>query len=91
MRRVDDVLVHLVGDNIDIILFGKARNQLQLVPGEHLAAGVRGVAQDQRLGTLGKALFDQADVKLIGGRHQRDIDGFRARKNGIGTVVLVER
>ena len=40
VRRVDDVLVHLVGDNIDIILFGKARNQLQLVPGEHLAAGV---------------------------------------------------
>ena len=89
--RIDDMLVHLIRHHKGIVLDGQLCNGFQLVAAEHLAAGIGGIAQDQRLGTLGKALFDQADVKLIGGRHQRDIDGFCARKNGIGTVVLVER
>ena len=90
-RSVDDMLVHLICYHKGIVLDCKGGNGLQLVPAEHLAAGIGRIAQDQRLSTLGKALFDQGDIKLIGGRHQRDIDGFRARKNGIGTVVLVER
>ena len=70
---VDDMLVHLICYHKGIILDGKGGNGLQLVPAEHLAAGVGGVAQDQCLGSLGKALFDQGDIKLIGRRHQRDI------------------
>ena len=90
-RSVDDMLVHLICYHKGIVLDCKGGNGLQLVPAEHLAARVGGVAQDQCLGSLGKALFDQRDIKLIGGRHQRDIDRLRTRKDGVCAIVLVER
>ena len=91
VRRVDDVLVHLVGDNIDIILFGKARNQLQLVPGEHLAAGVRGVAQDQRLRVLAEGILQYLGVKGKFWRRQRHINWLCPGQDRIRAVVLVKR
>ena len=91
VRRVDDVLVHLVGDNIDIILFGKARNQLQLVPGEHLAAGVRGVAQDQRLRVLAEGILQYLGVKGKFRRRQRHINWLRPGQDRVRAVVLIKR
>lgn len=85
------MLVHLICYHKGIVPDGKGGNGLQLIPAEHLAARVGGVAQDQCLGSLRKALFDQGDIKLIGGRHQRDIDRLRAGKDGVCAIVLVER
>ena len=88
---VDDVLIHLVCDDKGIVLQRELCDGLQLIAAEDLAAGVRGVAEDQRLGPLCKALFNEAEVKLIGRRDQRDIDGFRPGEDGICAVVFVKR
>ena len=38
--RINDVLVHLIGDYKSIVFFGKVGNDFQLVVSEHLAAGI---------------------------------------------------
>ena len=89
--RIDDVLVHLIRHHKGVILDGQLCNSFQFIAAEHLAAGVGRVAQDQRLGTLGKTLFNERDVKLIGGRHQRDVDRLGTGKDGVCAVIFIER
>ena len=92
IRLVDDVLVHLVGDHVGVILPGELRDELQLLAREHLAAGVRGIAEDECLGVvLGKGALELGTIEIVGGRHERHVDGIGAGKDGVGTVVLVER
>ena len=62
MRRIDNVLIHLVGDDVDVVLFSKARNQLQLRAGKRLTAGVGRVAQDQRLRVLAEGILQHLGV-----------------------------
>ena len=90
-RGVDDVLIHLIRHHKSVVLDGKPGDGFQLVAAEDLAAGVGGVAEDKRLGTLGKALLDEAQIELILRRHQRDVDGFSPREDGVCAVVLVKR
>ena len=89
--RIDDVLIHFIGHHKGVVLDRQLCNGFQLVPAEHLAAGVGRVAQDQCLGTLGKAFLDKRNIKLISRRNQRDINGLCPGKNGVGPVVLVKR
>ena len=44
VRREDDVLVYLVGDNVGIVLLGQRGDGFQLLAGEHLAARIGRVA-----------------------------------------------
>ena len=88
---INDVLIHLVRDHKGVVFQRKLGDGFQLIPAEHLSAGVGRIAQDQRLCPFGKALFDQAQVELIRRRDQRDIDGFGSGKDGVCPVVLVER
>ena len=91
MRRVDDVLVDLVGDDIGIVLFRERRDKFQLLAREHLAAGIGGVAQDHRLGVLAERILEDGRVKMEIRRHERHIDRLCARQDGIRAVVFVER
>ena len=91
VRRVDDVLVDLVGDDIGIVLFRERRDKFQLLAREHLAAGVGGVAQDHRLGVLAERILEKGRIKMEIRRHERHIDRLCARQDGIRAVVFVER
>ncbi len=75
-RGVYDVLIHLICHHKGVILDGQLCNGLQFIPAEHFATGIGGVAEDEGLGTPGKALFNKAQVEFIIRRHQRDINGF---------------
>ena len=91
VRRVDDVLVDLVGDDIGIVLFRERRDKFQLLARKHLAAGIGGVAQDHRLGVLAERILEKGRVKMEIRRHERYIDRLCARQDGIRAVVFVER
>ena len=88
---IDDVLVDLVGDDVDVVLGGHLRNGQKFLPGEHPAAGVGGVAQHQCLGVLAEGGLQLVHVKGEGGGMQRHVDGLGAGENGVGTVVFIER
>ena len=84
------MLVHLVGNDVGVVLLGQIRDDLQLLPGEHPAAGVGGVAQHQRLGMLAEGVLQHLRVEGEGGGHQRYIDGLGAGEDGVSAVVLIE-
>ena len=88
---IDDVLIDLVGDDIDVVLLRKVGDDLQLIIGEHLAAGVRGVAEDHGLRVLAEGGLELVDVEVELRRIQRHIDRLRAGEDRIRAVVLIER
>ena len=90
MGRVDDVLVHLVSDDVGVVLRRKRRDDLQLLPGEHPAAGVGGIAQHQGLGTPAEGILQHLRVEAELRRRQGHVDGLRAGEDGVCAVVLVE-
>ena len=90
MGGVDDVLVHLVGDDVDIVLGGHLGDGQQLLPGEHPATGVGGVAQHQCLGPLAEGGFQLIHVEGEGGGMEGHIDGLRPGEDGVGSVVLIK-
>ena len=87
---VDDVLVHFIGYDVGVIFLRQVGDELQLVIGEHLAAGVGGVAQDQRLGILLEGRFQLVHIKMELRRVQGHVDRFRAGEDGIRPVVFIE-
>ena len=87
---VDDVLVHLVGDDIGVVFLRQGGDDLQLRPGEHLAGGVGGIAQHQGLGVLAEGVLQYLRVKGEVRRIQGHVDGLRPGENGVRTVVLVK-
>ena len=91
VRGVNDVLVDLVSDDVDVIFLGKTRDDLKLLAREDLAAGVRGVAQHERLGVLAERVLEHFGVKRERRRRERHIDGHRAGEDRVGTVIFVER
>ena len=58
IRREHNVLIHLVRDHERVVLLRVAQNLRQLFAGKHLAAGVRGVADDDRLRVLAKRVLE---------------------------------
>ena len=84
------MLIHLVGDDIGVIFLGQRGDGLQFLTGEHLAAGIGRIAEDQRLGVLPEGVLQHFRVKVEVRRHQRHIDGFRSGEDGIRPVVFIE-
>ena len=101
MRRVDDVLVNLVGDDVGVVLFRERRDEFKLLAREHLAAGVGRVAQDHRLGVLAERILEDSRVKMEIRRHERilgdddePVEIFPDQKNilfRIGGTTLITR
>ena len=88
---VDDVLVHLVGDDPHVVLLGQARDCLKLGACEDAAARVGGVAQDERFHALLRhGGLERGLVEGERGRHERHVDGLGVAQDRVGAVVLVE-
>ncbi len=90
MRRIDDVLVDLVGDDEGVVLLRELQDEKQFLAREDLAAGVGRIAEDDGLGPLreGAAQFVVVEGEI--GRAQRDVDRLGAGEDRVGGVVLVE-
>ncbi len=86
----DDVLVDLVSDDVGVIFGGQISNDQQLLPGEHTAAGVGGVAEDHGLGMLTESGLQLIHIEGERRGMQRHVDGLRTGENGVGAVVLIE-
>ena len=91
VRRVDDMLVGLVGDDERVMLLGETQDRQQLGPREDLAARVRRVADDDGLGLLREGLGELVRIEVERRRAQGHVDGLGAGEDRIGGVVLVER
>ena len=88
---VHDVLVHLVGDDVDVVLGGQAGDDVELCAGEDAPAGVGGVAQDERLhARLRHGGLERGLVEGERRRHEGHVDGLGLAQDGVGAVVLVE-
>ena len=73
VRRVDDVLVHLVGDDESIVFAGEFAGESQFLLREDLAAGVRRIADDNGPRFLGESTAQFVTVKAETGRVQRHV------------------
>ena len=91
VRRVDYVLVYLVGYDPQVVLVGETGNGLQLGQGEHVAGGVGRVAQDERLGARLRAGSRKLGlVEAEAGCVQRDVGGLGAAQDGVLQNAAVE-
>ena len=86
-----DVLIHLVGDNVGVVLLCERRDNLQLLAGEHFAARIGRVAQDDGLRVLTERVLKHICVKVKIRRHKRHINRLCAGQDGVRAVVLIER
>ena len=91
VRRIEDMLVNLVGDNIGIVLLCEVCDYLEFLTGEHLAAGVGGITEYQRLGVLPERRFQHVCVEAVLRRNKRNVDRLGAGKDSVRAVVLIER
>ena len=85
------MLVYLVRDNIGVVLLGQRGDGFQLLAGEHLAARIGRVAQDDGLRMLTERVLKHICVKVKIRRHERHIDRLCAGQDGVRAVILVER
>ena len=85
---VDNVLIHLVHDGERVILDAQLRDELQLVVSEHLAGGVRRVADEDGLCALFERVFQHVCIEVERRRDQRDEDRFTVSHDGLRAVVL---
>ena len=90
-RRIDHMFIDLVRHHIGVIALRQFPDQQQLFPCKHLAAGVGGVADDDRFGPCPKSRFDERRVKAVIRRHQRNVDRLGPGENGIRSVIFIER
>ena len=91
VRIVDDVLVHLVGYHVGVVLLGELRDEHQLAAGEHFATGVRRIAQYEGLRILGEGGLQLLGVEVVSRTAQLHVDRDRSRQDGVRPVVLVIR
>ena len=84
------MFIDLVGDDVDVVLGGHLCDGQKLLPGEHPAAGIGGVAQHQRLGVLAEGGFQLVHVEGEGGGMKGHVDGLGTGEDGIGAVVFIE-
>ena len=90
VRRIDDVFVHLVGDDEGVVLFGEAADLQEFGAGEDLAGGVGGIAEDDGFGLLGECGGEHCGVVAEPGRMQGHVDGHGTGEDGISGVVFVK-
>ena len=64
MRRVDDVLINLVRDDVHIIFLSKPGDVSQFFQGKYLAAGIGRIAEDQGFGPLLKGSLQLLRIKV---------------------------
>ena len=85
---VDNVLIDLVHDGIDVILDAELRNKLQLLIGKDLAAGVRGVADEDGLRVLPERVLQDLRVKMERRGNELHENRLAVRHNGLRAVVF---
>ena len=86
-----NMLIHLIGNHISIVLLCKISNQLQFLTGEHLTAGIGRIAQDQCLGILLKGRFQLFRVKMKFRRIKRHINRLCSGQNRICSIIFIKR
>lgn len=91
VRGIDNMLIHFIGNHIGIVFLHQTGNHQHFFPGEYLAAGVGGIAQNQRFRPLTEGIFQHLGVKVKGRRLQGYIDRLRIAEHCVRTVVLVKR
>ena len=62
--RVDNVLIDFICDDVGVILLCEVCDKQKLLLGKDFAAGVRGVAENERLGVLLECLLQLRWVKV---------------------------
>ena len=87
---VDNVFVHFIGDHPHIVFFRQVCDGLEFLPGEHLAAGVGGVAQDHGLGMLPEGRLQHLWGEPVVRGHQRYVNGLCPAEDGVSPVVFIE-
>ena len=90
VRFVDDMFVHLIGDHIGVVPLDDVRDLQKLLPGKDLAAGIGGIAEDQRLRALPERVLQDLRIVAVVRRRQRDVDRDGAGENGIRPVVFIK-
>ena len=90
VRRVDDVLVHLIGDEKGIVLARQFADEDQLFLREHLATRIGRIADDDGARLLREGAAQLVAVEAEAGRVQRHVDRPRAGEDRVRAVVLVE-
>ena len=87
---VEEVFVHLVGEDEEVVREGELREQLQLGAGEDLTAGVRGGVQDEAAGAGSDCRAETVEIESPIRGAERDDDGTDAEGVQRGDVVAVE-
>ena len=87
---VDNVLIHLVGDNECVVLFGEVCDYLQLIIGKYLAAGIGRVTEYYSLGVLLECRFKLVHVEVELGRIEWHIDRLCVGEDRVCAVVFIE-
>ena len=77
--RIHNMLVHLVGDNVNVVFFRKVGNQLKLVKGENLTARVRWIAEYKGFGILPERRFKLVGIEIEFERIKGHINRLRSR------------
>ena len=60
---VDNVLIDLVGDDIGVVFFRQSGDDLQFLPGKYPAAGIGGIAENQRLGPAAEGVLQNLRIE----------------------------
>ncbi len=87
---IDDMLIHLIGDDPGVMGFGQGADFHQLLPGKHLAAGVLWVAYHQGLDAAGKRRLQRLPIHRVIRRKKRHKHRLGPRDDGIRPVVLIK-
>ena len=88
MRRIDDVLVDLIRDDIGIIFYGQRRDLRQLLQRKDLAAGVGRITDQNCFGTLAQLVLQNIRIKVEVRWCQRDKDRLTADEQNLRAVVF---
>ena len=91
VRREDDVLVHLVGQDPHVELLRQRRQLPQFLASENAATRVRGIAEHERLQAPGEHPPQLRRIEAIIGRMQRHVHGLRPGQQRIRPVVFIKR
>ena len=88
---VQNMLVHFIGNDKGIILNGQIGNQLHLFVSEHLSTWIGRIAENQRLDSLAKGIFQHFRIEVKGWWIQRYIDRYCTGEDRICSIILIKR
>ena len=87
---VNDILVYFICDHKSVILLRKLCDLLHLFHREYFSAGIRRIAEDQRLHAGLKRPFQSFAVIMEIRRHKRHIDRICPGEDRIRPIVFIE-